>query len=629
MNEAKTQDTQRHTFQAEVKQILDIVIHSLYAHREIFVRELISNAVDALERMRVEQLTSESVADPELPLEIRIDVSEAGKTVSVSDTGIGMTEQEIIENLGTIAHSGTREFLERLKDTPSADVQLIGQFGVGFYSSFMAANEVTVQTRSFRSEMPGVEWTSDGGGEYTLRTRDDLQRGTKVILSLRDDAEEFASADRIKEIVKKYSNFIPFPILINGEKVNTVQAIWTRNKSEINDEEYNEFYKFIANAFDEPLYRLHFSSDAPLQIHSLLFVPQMNMEKFGFGKMDPGVNLYCRRVLIQQNSDVILPDWLRFVKGVVDSEDLPLNISRETLQDNALIRKLSSVLTNRFLKYLKEQLKQDRDTYKTFWNTHGMFLKQGVLDDPNHRNEIAPLLFFETSKTESGEPITLSEYLERMKPDQEKIYYIHGPSRDTIQSGPYMEAFLKNDIEVLYLYEPIDDFVFSALREFEGKELVSADQSEIDLPEVEETESSSKEEPALSADDKESLCGWIKEILGDRVDAVRDSKRLVESPAMIVCSDGQMTANIQRIMKATQQEVPSFGRNALEINPSHPIFQRLVEMRKSGDNEDYAKMVVEHIYDSAMADAGLLTDPRAMVKRNYEILEKALSSGPS
>lgn len=626
MNEKSS--IQIHAFQAEVKQVLDIVIHSLYTHREIFIRELISNAADALEKVRHEKLLNPSIADPDLPLEISIDVREDAKTIIIRDTGIGMTEEEIKANLGTIAHSGTREFLKHLKDISSSpgDVQLIGQFGVGFYSAFMVANEVTVESKSYKPGESGVLWKSDGGGEYTLETKEGLQRGTKITLYLREDAQEFANAESLKETVKKYSNFVSFPILIDGNKVNTIQAIWTRNKNEIKDEEYTEFYKFVANAHDEPIFHMHFSADVPLMVHALLFVPKTNMEMFGFGKMDPGVNLYCRKVLIQQHSDVILPDWLRFVKGVVDSEDLPLNISRETLQNNALIKKLSKVISSRFLKFLGDTIKNNREKYNEFWKTYGLFLKQGSVDDFESRLDIAPLLLFESSMTGEGETITLAEYTGRMRAGQDNIYYLNGPSREAIHNGPYMEAFLKRGLEVLYLYEPIDDFVLSGLREFEGKKLVSADRSDLEIPETPEFVEKTGEESPLSKDDVEILCGWMKGILGDRVTAVRDSKRLVDSPAMIVSGDTMMTANMQRIMQSIHKDFPSISKNALEINPKHPILVQLSRLKKQSGNEAFLKLIVENIYDNALIGAGLMNDPRTMVKRNYEILEKALQT---
>ncbi|RJP30685.1 MAG: molecular chaperone HtpG [Candidatus Omnitrophota bacterium] len=618
---------QKHSFQAEVKQVLDIVIHSLYTNREIFIRELISNAADALEKIRHEKVINPNIHDPDLPLEIKIEVDEVGNTITITDAGIGMTEHELIENLGTIAHSGTKEFLKHVKETVAKNVELIGQFGVGFYSSFMVANEVRVLSRSFQPDAAGMEWVSDGNGEYTLSTVNDLPRGTRIIIKLRDDAKEFAQKDTIKRIIKQYSNFVPFPIFLNMEKVNTIQAIWTRNKSEIKDEEYTEFYKFIANAYDEPHFRLHFTADAPLQISALLFTPKDNFEKFGFGRMDPGVNLYCRKVLIQQHSDAILPEWLRFVKGVVDSEDLPLNISRETLQDNALVRKLKKVITTRFLKFLDEQAKADPEKYSEFWKTFGLMLKEGVSMDFEYRGDIAPLLRYESSQTEEGKFVSLKEYVERMKPDQKSIYYLNGPNREAIQNGPYMEAFKKNGIEVLFMFEPYDDFVLAALGEFEGKKIVSADSAELDLPETkkDETEKETTEQPkTLSRDDIDLLTGWFKSVLGDRIDAVRDSKRLVDSPAIIVNTDAGLTTHMQKIMQAMNKDFAQIGKKSMEINAKHPLILQLAKLHNEGTHEDFLRLSVEQIYDNALVNAGLLADPRTMVERNYKILERAL-----
>ncbi len=626
MNE-NVQKTQTRAFQAEVKQILDIVINSLYTNREIFVRELISNAADALEKLRYEKVTDESIADPDLPPEIRIEVDETAKTITITDTGIGMSEEDLIENLGTIAHSGTKDYLKKLAEAGSKNVELIGQFGVGFYSSFMVAKHVTVFSRSAKPEEQGVKWVSDGSGEYTIEPAPDLKRGTRIVLNLRDDSEDFASKAKIERIIKQYSNFVPFPIKLGGETVNTVQALWTKNKNEIKDEDYTEFYKFIANDFQEPMFRYHFTADVPLQISALLFVPQENFEQLWMGKVDSGVNLYCKKVLIQQHSDVILPDWLRFVKGVIDSEDLPLNISRETMQDNVVVRKLKKVITSRFLKYLDEQAKNDPEKYKTFWNKFGIFIKEGITKDFEHRDELTPLLRFESSKEEEGKPISLSDYVARLRLGQNSIYYVSGSNRAAIESGPYIEAFRKKDIEVLYVYEPIDEFVLTQIQEFEGKKIVSADQADLDLPDIPDVEEKSDEkEEALNREEAESLAAWFKKTLGDRVDNVRESKRLVDSPAIVVNADTAMTSGMQRIMQAVNQDSNQIGKKNLEINPSHPIMIQLARHKENKD-EEFLKTVVDQIYDNALMAGGLLTDTRPLINRNYTILEKALKSG--
>jgi len=614
-------------FQAETRKVLDIVINSLYTERDIFVRELVSNAADALEKFRHLSLTEQPEFDAHMPLEINIDCDDKKHTLTITDTGVGMTEQELETNLGTIAHSGSGNFLEELAEAAQKDVNLIGQFGVGFYSAFMAAKKVTVQTRSWDGS-DGHEWQSDGSGTYTIRPCEGLHRGTKIIIELKDDAHEYGQKFTIERIIKQYSTFIPFPVKVEGKKVNTVEAIWTRSKSEISDEEYTEFYKFIGNAIDEPSYRLHFSADAPLAINALLFVPKENYEAMGMGRMQPGVNLYCQKVLIDQHSENILPEWLRFVKGVVDSEDLPLNISRQSLQDNALVMKLRRVITKRFLKFLAEQAKEDAEKYQEFWKTFGIFLKEGVTTDFEFRTELAKLLRFESSASEPGVMISLDDYVQRMKEGQDKIYYINGPSRLAIENGPYVEMFKKREVEILYTLEPIDDFVLSHLGEYDGKKLVSADQADLRLPE-EATDEDGKEQEDQSAADalpeeiQQSLCKWMKEILGDKVKDVKPSSRLVDSPAMIVNVDGLMTSSMERIIMAQgapEERLAMGGKKDMEINPASPLIKKLADLRVR--NQDFARDVLEQIFDNAMIQAGLLVDQQQMVNRNYRILER-------
>ena len=614
-------------FQAEVKKLLDIVIHSLYTERDIFVRELISNAADALEKFRHQSLLEEEVFDSHVPLEITIDVDDTNHTLTITDTGIGMTRAEMEMNLGTIAHSGSDTFLADLAEAAKKDISLIGQFGVGFYSAFMAGQKVRVLSRSYAPDAEGYEWSSDGSGSYTLTEEKGLRRGTRIIVELKDDAHEFANEEKIKGIIKQYSNFVPFPIKVKGETVNTVQALWARNKNEIKEEEYTEFYKFIGNAFDEPLQRLHFTADAPLAINALLFVPRENIERLGFGRMKSGVNLYCQKVLIEQHSENILPEWLRFLKGVVDSEDLPLNISRQALQDSALVAKLKKVLTRRFLKFLGEQAREDAEKYNDFFADFGIYLKEGVTSDYAYRDEIAKLLRFESSKSEAGKLISLEDYIERMVEGQKEIYYINGPSRVAAESGPYVEAFRKRNIEIIYTLEPIDDFVMNHIGEFDGKKLVSADRGDLDLSAIKSTgDAEEKEtESALEPEVVKSLTGWIKDALGDRVKEVIVSKRLVESPAIVVNPDSYMTSTMERVMQAARLEKgESFqeaGTKNLEINTGHSLIKQLSLLR--GTDESFAKNIIEQIFDNALIQAGLMVDPRKMVERSYKILERA------
>ena len=621
MSEVQTETKE---FKSEVKQLLDIVIHSLYTEKDIFLRELISNSADALEKFRHQQLVDDNVFDKEAPLEINISFDEEAHTLTITDSGIGMSKEELEENLGTIAHSGSKNFLTELAEAAKEDVNLIGQFGVGFYAAFMVADKVTVQSRSYLPDAEGCQWESVADGSYTLSPCPGLHRGTKIILELNEEAHDYASEFDIKRIIKQYSNFVPFPIKVKGDEVNTVQAVWTKSKSEISDEEYNDFFKFVGNASDDPLCHLHFSTDAPLAIKALLYVPKDNFEELGFGRMDPGVSLYCKKILIEQHSKDILPEWLRFAKGVIDSEDLPLNISRQALQENALVAKINKVITGRFLKYLAELAKKEPETYEKVWKTFGIFLKEGATSDFMHREAIAKLLRFESSKSEPGKQISLADYVERMGEEQKDIYYINGPSREAIEAGPYLEAFKKDDIEVIYTMEPIDDFVFSHLGDFDGKNMVSADRADLELPTKEEKKAEDQAEEkqeALESAVAESLIKWMKDTLGDKVKDVIASHRLVDSPAIIVNPDGVFTSSMERIMNATNQEHQISKKN-IEINTSHELIKSLASIR--GQDETFAAHVAEQIYDNAMIQAGLMVEPRAMVERSYEIMQRAL-----
>ncbi len=622
-----TQSSTTHEFQAETKKLLDIVINSLYTERDVFIRELISNAADALEKFRHESLTAGEVFDGHVPLEVAISLDEKEHILTIADTGIGMSRSELEHNLGTIAHSGSNTFLTQLAEAARKDVNLIGQFGVGFYSAFMAGKKVRVQSRSWDGS-EGHEWTSDGSGTFTITTIEGLRRGTKIIIELKDDAHDYALKWKVESIIKQYSSFVAFPIKLEGETVNTVQALWTKSRSDITDQEYTDFYKFVGNANDEPLYQLHFTADAPLAINALLFVPQENFEVFGFGKIDPGVNLYCQRILIDQHSENILPEWLRFLKGVVDSDDLPLNISRQALQDNALVAKLRKVVTKRFLKHLDEEAKKDEEKYRKFWSTFGIFLKEGATSDYEFQKELGKLMRFESSKSEAGTPISLADYLLRMQPEQDSIYYINGSSRVAIEAGPYIEMFRKKDIEIIYTLEPIDDFVLNHLREFEGKKLVSADRADLTMPETEAEKGAEGEDGATGQPDAkaiEALLTWLKEVLKEQVSDVAASKRLVDAPAMIVNPDGYMTSSMERVLAASRHEKGmglGGSKKKLEINPKNALIAKLVELQLK--DADFAADVAHQIYDNAMIQAGLTIDPLLMVERNYKILQRAI-----
>lgn len=607
-------------FQAEVQQLLDIVIHSLYTDKEIFVRELTSNASDALEKLRHLQITEKDIFDDRLDLEINISTDENANTLTIQDFGIGMNRDELIENLGTIAHSGSKSFLKMLQESGQKNDNLIGQFGVGFYSAFMVAKKVRVYSRSWRPDETGYCWTSEGKGDYQIEPAEGQRRGTKIVVELGDEYKEFAKADRIKGILRKYSSFVTFPINLNAEKINTVQPLWLRNKNEITEEEYSEFYKFAANAFDEPRYRLHFSADAPIALNSILFVPRDNFERLGMERQKPAVSLYCRKVLIDAHPEGLLPEWLRFLKGVVDSEDLPLNISRETMQDSALIQKIGRLLTKRFLKHLEGESKSNPETYEEFFTNFGFFLKEGAASDFTHKDQIVPLLRFESSQTEPGKRTSLQEYVDRAKEEQKEIYYLVGPSRQSIESGPYLEAFKARQLEVLFLYEPVDEFVMSNLHTFAEKTLTPADRDDLKLADI----TPENDSAALDAGEVKALAQWMRDTLGEKVAEVAGSTRLVDSPALALNTDKMMSASMRRMMKAMGQGEGLEPKVNLEINPRHPLIQSLATLRTA--KPGLAARIVEQIYDNAMIGAGLLDDPRPMVERIYSILTEAAQS---
>jgi len=615
--------TEKHTFQAEIAQLLEIVIHSLYTDKEIFVRELISNAADASEKLKFLQTSGAEIFEPETPLKITVSTDDQAKTITFTDSGLGMTHGELVDNLGTIAHSGSKAFLEQLKAHKASgeadaqgDAHLIGQFGVGFYSAFMAGEKVTVYSRSYQPAEQGWMWTSDGKTGYEIEPASDLQRGTKIVVQLRDT--EFALASNVERIIKHYSNFVPTPIELNGTVVNTVQALWTRSKKEITDAEYEEFYKFVGHDSDAPTYRLHFTADAPLAIQALLFVPPRSFEHLSMTRGDSEVNLYCKKVLIQPKAKNLFPEWLRFLRGVVDSEDLPLNISRETMQDSALLRKLNEVLTKRVLKWLDEEAKADPVKFDEFFKQHGHCLKEGVASDWSHREAIAKLLRFESSHTEKGKTTSLVDYVSRMGSEQKEIYYLLAPTRESAESSPYYEIFREKKLEVLFLTDPRDEFVMEHLREFDTKRVIAAEKADLKLDE---------KTHALSEDDAKALAGFIKEQLGDRVNDVRSSRRLIGSPAVAVDSDPHMTASMRRIMKMMSKEgTGAPGMDAkpdFEINPDHEVIVSLSGVRER--DAALAGEVSAQLFDNALIAAGLLEDPRAMLGRINSLLQRLLA----
>ena len=590
-------NTEHREFQAEVRQILDIVINSLYTDREIFVRELVSNASDALEKLRLLQLTEKEIFEGEAPLEISVSADETAGTVTISDSGIGLTREELVENLGTIAHSGTRSFLEAVRKEGKDNAEVIGQFGVGFYSAFMVADHVEVYTHSWRNDGEHLKWESDGGGGYTISEAPGQKRGTRIVLHLKDEEKEFAKADRLKGVVERYSNFVGFPVLVGGERVNTVEALWLKSKSEVTEEQYKEFYQFSAHAFDDPRYTMHFAADAPLAINALVFVPGENPERFGMGPQPPGVGLYCRKVLIDAHPEGLLPEWLRFLRGVLDSEDLPLNISRESMQDSALVKKLGAVVTNRFLKFLDKQANDDAEAYAEFYQRFSRYLKEGLVASFEHQEALAKLLRFESSFTESGKTTSLPEYVERMKDGQEEIYYLVGPSREAIAEGPHLAQLEARGHEVAFFTEAVDEYVLEALREFSGKKLVSAERAK-----AEGSPAADDGEESMPPEEAEAFATWSKESLGDDVSEVTTGARSADHPVVAILPEDAPNAQMRAMMEAMGQEVPEVKPN-LEVNPSHPLVKQLAAMRE--EKPELAQRILAHLAGNAALAAGL------------------------
>jgi len=602
------------TFQTETRQLLDIVAQSLYTDKEVFIRELISNASDALEKFR--ELTfseKENLEDIDKPLEISLSVDERMKTFTIQDSGIGMTKEELVKNLGTIARSGSKEFVKSLRDkgkTSDAMSNIIGQFGVGFYSVFMVASKVKVYSRSALKGSTGYFWESFGTGEYSISEAEGVARGTKIILELKDDDKEFSIKESVERIIKKYSNFVTFDINLNGSKVNTQKAIWVQPKTSVTQEEYKEFFKFISHSNSEPFYTLHFTTEIPMNIHGLFYVPDYHSEKMGMGKMDPGVNVYCRKILIQAKHRDILPDWLRFLKGAVDSEDLPLHISREHLQNSPLIRRINGILTRKVLRFLEDMLKADIKKYSKFYDEYGKFLKEGISGDLLYKDELSKLLIFDTSAKE-GEKITLGDYVSRMPADQTDIYYLVAPTREFALKSPYYEVFQKKNIEVIFLYQAVDEFVMTSVGTFQKKPIKSVERTE--LPDK------GGDQMGLSQEDVKVLESWLTNTaLKGKLISVKSTTRLSGTPAII--SNPENPA--MRMMRKMYGEKTEVGPQKMEINPQHPMILKLYTLLT--ENEKLARVVAEQVYNNAMISAGLVDDARAVVGNINDLMEYTL-----
>lgn len=621
-----TDGASRHEFKAEIKQLLDILVHSLYTNKDVFLRELLSNASDALEKARFESNRGIEVADPELPLEIRITFDTDKKLLVVSDTGIGMSRDELMENIGTIARSGSAEFLKKAGEEKGGLESLVGKFGVGFYSVFMVAREVVIRTKSIKLGEPAVEWKSDGLGTYEIAGIDEpLTRGTRIEVHLKEDVGEFAQKQRIAGIIKKHSNFISFPIFVEDERVNTIQAIWREPKSSVTKEQYDEFYKFLTFDSDSPMDTLHVSVDAPVQFSGLLFIPPRGDDLAGFGKDRHGLDLYVRRVLIEHGNKDLLPEYLGFVRGVVDSEDLPLNVARESLQENALLHKISSVLTKQILSSIQKMAKDDSGRYVDFWNNHGRLFKLGYADYAN-REKYSELLRFNSSRFDDALGlVSFDEYIERAKPGQKEIYYVFGASREAVALNPHMEIFRARGIEVLYLFDHLDEFAMESVGKYKDFELSSVEHSDPATLEKFETLEVPREVEPLGEEDKAVFASFlerVKDILAERVTEVRVSGRLSESPCCLVNPSDGMTSSMQKILQIVSKDT-SIPKKIFEVNQDHVLIRNLFAIYRANPADDYMKTAVEQLFESSLLLEGYLKDPHPMVSRIQDLLNKS------
>ena len=617
-------------FQTEVKQLLDLMVHSLYSNREIYLRELISNASDAEDKLRFEALQDDSLYEKDTDLKIRVEFNKDLKTITVLDNGIGMSREEVIENLGTIAKSGTKQFFEALTGDQTKDSQLIGQFGVGFYSCFIVAKKVEVTTRrAGESREKGVRWISAGENDYSIETVDRPKRGTKVVLHLRDDADEFLNSYRLREIITKYSDHISFPIVMDKDNeddadnkdgkgddktgedtVNSATALWTRNKKEIKDDEYNEFYKHIGHDFEDPLAHIHNKVEGKLEYTSLLYIPSRAPFDLWDREQVHGVKLYVRRIFIMDDAKQLLPPWLRFVKGVVDSDDLPLNVSREILQQNKVVDSIRSGCTKKIIGLLKSMSKNDEEKYQKFWKIFGKVLKEGVVDTSDYKDELSDLFRFSSTHDDTeDQKVSLKDYVGRMQEGQQSIYYVIADSYTTAKSSPHLEIFKKKGIEVLLLSEPIDEWVTTHLSEFDGKKLQSVNKGELDLGDIQDEKEKKKSEKKSKA--HIDLVKHIKEVLDEKVKEVRVTSRLTTSPACLVSDDNDMGRHLEQILKASGQSIPG-AKPILEINPDHPIIQKIIAEKDDDLFSDWSHI----LFDQALlSEGGQLSDPGNFVNK--------------
>ena len=622
MAKSSIQSKKTYKFKAELTQLLHLIVHSLYTHPEVFLRELISNASDALNKVRFLQLTNQEIIDPDADLKISISLDNKKQLFSIEDSGIGMTEEELIKNIGTVANSGTLKFLEEIQKKgkiPEGD--LIGQFGVGFYSVFMVTDEVVIETRHADPGSKGYRWTSNGQGSFTIEEIDRKKRGTSISFRLKDEHKDFSEDYRVKSTIQKYSNFVDFLIEIGKEKVNIVDALWRRSKDELKEDELIEFYKFVANDFEAPLGHLHLSLEGAVNFKALLFVPPKAPMNLFYDLEDKGLHLYSNRIFIQDDAKELLPEYLKFVRGVVDTEDLPLNISREVTQHSPVMAKIKTILTTRILNMLEDWSKNDLGKFEKFYKNFGMLFKTGINSDFGNRDKIIKLLRFESTAKPKGELVSLDDYITRMKKKQKEIYYLSGEDRDIVERNPNLEYFRKNDIEVLLLTDPVDVFVTPSINEYDKKPLKSIDKADITLDD-EKKDKDSEENDSLNETMTNSLISVFKETLGDKVADVTVSKRLVNSPVTLVVGKEGLDPQMERMMKIMNQEVKP-RKKILEINPGHHLIKNLSRLNIGDSKDPLLRKSILQLYESAMLIDGNLTNPTEFVQRLNEIMEEA------
>lgn len=612
-------------FQTEVSQLLQLMIHSLYSNKEIFLRELISNASDACDKLRFEALTDDALYEGDADLKVRVSYDKKKRTINVSDNGIGMNREEVMDNIGTIAKSGTQQFFQSLTGDQASDARLIGQFGVGFYSAFIVAAKVTVTTRrAGLGPEHGVRWESRGEGNYTLETVEKASRGTDIVLHLRNDEDEFLDGYRLRGIIRKYSDHISLPIVMQSEDkdkkgeyetINHASALWARNKQDIKDEEYNEFYKHVAHDFEEPLAHVHSHVEGKQSYISLLFIPRRAPFDLWDRDQRHGLKLYVRRVFIMDGADQLMPNYLRFVRGVIDSDDLPLNISREILQHNKQIDTIRNASVKKVLGLLENMAKNDKEKYAEFWQEFGRVMKEGPVEDHNNRERIAKLLRFSSTHNDTDvQDVSLDDYIERMKAGQEKIYYVTAETFAAAKSSPHLEVFRKKGIEVVLLHDRIDEWMMSYLTEYDGKQLQSVAKGDLELGKLEDNEE--KKQLDKAADDYKDMVKKMQDTLGDKVKEVRVTHRLVDYPSCLVVEDQDIAINLRKILEAAGQNVPT-SKPILEINPQHPLVKGLKEEGNEQRFNDWTNI----LYDQAMlSEGGQLDDPAMFVSRLNSLL---------